>query len=311
MDHSVIIHNQKDASLTGQGTLVERYIQSLDVSPKSRETYRKSLKHFVGYLIDESIEEPTRNDILKYKQLLMQQYSACTVSSYMTAVRGLFTYLESERISPNIANGIKGAKSQKGFRKDALTIEQTKRILSQIHLGTVEGLRNYAIINLLVRTGLRTIEVERANIGDIRQEGGEALLYIQGKGRDSKDAFVVLTDTTLYPIQRYLKARGAIDPTAPLFASHSDRNKGGRLTTRSISGIAKETMRNVGIDSPRLTAHSLRHTAITFSLISGATIQEAQGFARHSDVNTTLIYAHNLDRIANAPERKIDSLLAI
>lgn len=311
MDHPVIVSNQKETILKGRGNLIDRYIDSLDASPKSLETYRKSLKRFIEYLIVESIEEPTRNDILKYKQLLMQKYSACTVSSYMTAVRGLFTYLESERISPNVAKGVKGARKPKGFKKDALTIDQTRRLLSQVELDTIEGLRNYAIINLLVRTGLRTIEIERSNIGDIRQEGGEALLYIKGKYSDHNDAFVVLTATTLYPIQQYLKARAATDPTAPLFASHSDRNAGDRLTTRSISGIVKETMRKSGINSPRLTAHSLRHTAITFSLISGATIQEAQSFARHSNVNTTLIYAHNLDRIAKAPERKIDSLLAI
>jgi integrase/recombinase XerC/integrase/recombinase XerD len=164
---------------------------------------------------------------------------------------------------------------------------------------------------LLVRTGLRTIEAERANIEDVRQEGGEALLYIQGKGRDSKDAFVLLTEATLKPIREYVRARGKTAPTDPLFTSHSDRNNGERLTTRSISRIAKGALREAGIDSDRLTAHSLRHTAVTLSLLGGASIQEAQSMARHKNINTTLIYAHNIDRISKAPERKIDALLAL
>jgi integrase/recombinase XerC/integrase/recombinase XerD len=171
------------------------------------------------------------------------------------------------------------------------------------------GKRDLALLNLLIRTGLRTIEVIRADIGDIRQQGTEALLWIQGKGQDAKDQFVILTDNTLRPIYEYLQARGARDKDKPLYASISDRNNGTRLTTRSVRRIVKERLRSIGIDSERLTAHSLRHTTITLSLEAGATIQEAQALGRHANINTTLIYAHNIDRLKNAPERLIDKLL--
>ena len=85
----------------------------------------------------------------------------------------------------------------------------------------------------------------------------------------------------------------------------------GRLTTRSISRIVKDNLRKAGIDSDRITAHSLRHTAVTLSLLGGATIQEAQSMARHKNINTTLIYAHNINRIKHAPERVIDTMLSI
>ena len=68
-------------------------------------------------------------------------------------------------------------------------------------------------------------------------------------------------------------------------------------------------MRKIGLNSDRLTAHSLRHTAITLALKGGATIQEAQALGRHANINTTLIYAHNIDRLTQAPERKIDVVL--
>jgi integrase/recombinase XerC/integrase/recombinase XerD len=99
-----------------------------------------------------------------------------------------------------------------------------------------------------------------------------------------------------------------IEDSAPLFVSHSDRNNTERVTTRTLSRIAKERLRGINLNSTRLSAHSLRHTAITLSLQAGATIQEAQGMARHASITTTMIYAHNIDRIANAPERKIDAL---
>ena len=77
------------------------------------------------------------------------------------------------------------------------------------------------------------------------------------------------------------------------------------MTTRTISGIIKGHMRAAGYDSERLTAHSLRHTAATLALMGGATIQEAQQMLRHSNINTTMLYSHNLTRAANTSEARI------
>ena len=182
-------------------------------------------------------------------------------------------------------------------------------MLLSIDCSNLQGKRDFAIINLLIRTGLRTIEVIRANIEDIRQESGEAVLWIQGKGRDDKDEFVLLTEGTFKPIRDYLSSRSITDNKEPLFASLSDRNKGNRLTTRSISRIVKNKLKEIGLNNDRLTAHSLRHTAITLALKGGATIQEAQALGRHANINTTLIYSHNINRVTQAPEKKIDVIL--
>ena len=80
MDNAVV--------LRGSAEVVQKYIDLLDVKPKSRETYRKALKQFMLFLESNAITQPTRADILKYKAYLMDNYKACTVSSYMTAVKG-------------------------------------------------------------------------------------------------------------------------------------------------------------------------------------------------------------------------------
>ena len=289
--------------------LVTLFLSSIDIKPRSIDTYRKALKQFFLYLDKKNIMAPTKEDIIAFKNDLAAEHEAATVSLYIIAVRQFFNWLYENGLYDNIAHGIKGARTPKGFRKDTLTIEQIKRTLQGIDRSTLEGKRNFAIINLLVRTGLRTIELHRADIEDIRQEAGEALLYIQGKGRDSKDAFVLLTEEALRPIREYLTARNEKDTSRPLFVSHSRRNAGERLSEETISRIVKNALRAAGIDDRRLTAHSLRHTAITLSLLGGASLQEAQTMARHADINTTLIYAHNIQRIKQAPERKIASLL--
>lgn len=157
----------------------------------------------------------------------------------------------------------------------------------------------------MIRTGLRTHEVIKANIGDIRQQAGEALLYVHGKGRDSKDEFVLLTQETLKPLYEYFQERGRLDDADPLFASLSDRNNNQRLTTRSIRRIIKEHLRGIGIDSKKLTAHSLRHTFATIAIMNGAPLLQVKEAMRHKSIDTTTIYAHAIDRITNGAERYI------
>lgn len=290
--------------------LTDRFIASQDVGGSSKDTYRKTIRQFILWSKDCQIIYPEREDILAYKEYLKEKdLSALTLSSYLVAVRKFFEWTEGIKLYPNIARGIKGSKQSRNFKKDPLTIEQVKELLSSIDRSGIKGLRDFAIINLLIRTGLRTIEVIRADIEDIRQESGEAVLWVRGKGRDSKDEFVLLTESTLKPIKEYLNIRNTRGGKKPLFVSLSDRNKNSRLTTRSLSRIVKNSLRKIGLNDNRLTAHSLRHTAITLALKGGATIQEAQALGRHANINTTLIYSHNINRVAQAPEKKIDMIL--
>jgi site-specific recombinase XerD len=285
---------------------ITEYIKTLDVKPKSKETYTKALRVFFNW--SNGTIPTNRAEILAYKQHLADNYKASTINAYITAIKGFYSFLEAEGLCPNVTANIKGVKNSKGFKKDALTINQAKALLNN-DKDTLEAKRNTAIITLMIHTGLRTVEIERANIEDIRQTAGETLLYIQGKGRDTKDEFVILTSDVISALNEYLTLKGKCNPSDPLFSATSNRNQNGRLTTRSISRIVKGAMLEAGIDSDRITAHSLRHTAVTLSLLGGATIQEAQQLARHSNINTTLIYAHNISRIKNAAERNIADIL--
>lgn len=291
---------------------LEEFILEQDIKENSKGTYRRALKQLFSFMYKygKTTNVLTGNDILEYKQFLNTQgLAAYTVTFYLVIVRRFFAWTESKKIYPNIAKTVKGMRSPKGFRKECLSNGQINRILKGIDQSTVQGQRDFAIINLLLRTALRTVEIQRANIGDMVISGEEAKFFIQGKGRDTKDDYVFLTYTALKPILNYLKARGHSNDLEPLFASVSDRNNGSRMTTRSISRLVKNALLNADIDDKRLTAHSLRHTAITNALLGGATLQEVKTMARHSNINTTLIYSHNLERMANPAERVIDKYM--
>lgn len=288
--------------------LIDKFISSLDVKINSRYTYRRQIKCFLSWIFTklDDLRSVTHEDIYQYKShLIEKEKSAYTISGYLTVVRQFFSWLEANKIFPNIAKSIKGLKKPKGFRKDCLTIEQIKQALASFDLETLEGVRNFAIFNLLVRTGLRTIEIARATVGDISRKSNTAILSIQGKGRDSKDDFVILLEETLQPIRTYLKKRGVQNLRSPLFTSLSDRSYEEPLSPRAISWIIKETFRSIDLDDLRISAHSLRHTAISLSIQNGASLAQAQAMARHSDPKTTMVYFHNEERIRSAAERFI------
>lgn len=289
--------------------IIARFVKDLDVAGRSRESYEDNITRFFEWVTLNHIADFNRNTILDYKRHLQdRKLSAFTVSAYLTAVRLFFEWAETLKIYPNVAKGIKGAKKPQGHQKDALSKEQALTLLTSIDQTTIQGKRDYAILSLLCRTGLRTIEIVRANIEDIRNINGKTVLFVQGKGRDSKDEPIILTAGTETPIRNYLSARGKLEPSAPLFPSLCTKNKGKRLTTGSVSRIVKESLRAIGINSPRLTAHSLRHTAISLVLEGGGTVLQAQALGRHRNIATTMVYLHQKDRLTNTPEEIIEKL---
>ena len=292
--------------------IIGKWMASLDLASGTKETYLSGFKAFCWFVRSTSLDfdELTRDDVKSFKEYLVDEkkLKPATVSSYLASVRSFYAYSEDNGIE-NIAHRVKGVTDSRSFKKEPLTPDQARRLLASIDCSTEKGMRDFAILNLMLRTGLRDIEIVRANCKDIQTKAGVDVLYVQGKGRASKDNFVVLTPKALSPITTYLEKRGNVNELDPLFASVSSRNAGERLTVRSVSRIAKSALRAIGIDDERYTAHSLRHTAITFSLLGGATERDAQQMARHANITTTMLYSHDIDRIKRAAEREIGNVL--
>ena len=285
--------------------LYKRWEGYIDASPKTIETYTKAIKRFFVYLADHDISQPTRDTVLAYREYLKEGHKPATVQGYLVAVKLFFQWTEQENLYPDIAKRIKGTKLEPGHKKDYLTPLQVGRLLGAIDRSTVKGLRDYAMLSVMVTTGLRGISILRADIGDVRTKGDSAVLYYQGKGRDEKEDYVKLAGPVEEAVRDYLAARGEADAGAPLFCSTARRNAGERLTTRSISRVAKGYLIQAGMQSDRLTAHSLRHTAATLNLLYGGTMEETQQLLGHSNINTTLLYSHALERENNNSEQRI------
>lgn len=312
MNTEIVLRSQDElASPQRIDELVDSFISSQDVKQSSRDLYRRTLKLYFNWTKSKGyqLSEVARPQLIEYKEeLLASGMSSLTVASYITSVRRFYEWTEANRYFPNVAKGLKSPKRRQQFKKQPLTVGQATDLL---HYYQGEPLRDYAIVNLLLRTGLRTIEAVRANIEDIVYKGSQRVLLVQGKGRDERDNFVILTDKAYQPIADYLRTRPGATGAEPLFTSTSNNNRGEGLTTRTISYIAKEGLKAIGLEDKAFTAHSLRHTTAVNILRSGGSLETAQFTLRHSNPATTQIYTATLNeerRLQNSGEVLIDSL---
>lgn len=240
-----------------------------------------------------------------------------TVAQYMRSVCQFFRWTEASGLYPNVAANIHAPKvSRDHHRRDFLTPGQVRAIeesieetaqertaaaaeaekdpAGRIERSTEQGKRLYAMYELAVNAGLRCIELSRANIQDFETKGGQAYLYVWGKGHTEADAKKPLAPEVAAAITDYLNYR-TVNKTgaAPLFVATGNRSGGKRIAPSTISKMLKRAFINAGYNSGKLTAHSLRHsTAMGVLTLTGNNLYESQKYLRHENPATTEIYLH-------------------
>jgi len=288
--------------------ILKEYANTLDYTDATKQTYVQGAKHFLNWLQENNVSEVGFETLLNYKAELKANYESSTTNTFIVALKKFYKFLEHKGLY-NTAKEIKGTKTSRTHKRGALTIEQVRAIYDAVDTSTLEGKRANAIIHLLITSGMRECEIVRADICDMQNNGNARVLKVQGKGRDDKDEFVILTASTQKAINEYLNARGVNNTSEPLFTSVSDRNNGERLQTRTIRNIVKSLYHQVGIYDANITTHSTRHTAITLAIESGKTLPEVQALARHTNINTTMIYQHAYDKVNSNCESAIERLI--
>ena len=309
------IYNQTPATELQQ-SLVMQFVQYIDRPEKTTRTYINNLRQFFTYLQDAQITQPTRNDVILYRQYLLANYKANTAKQYLQSVRQFFNWTAAEGLYPNIAANIHTPKvRQDTHRKEALqpadvlrieenikaagcqkiadAQEQVKDTTGRTERANETSKRLLAMYVLAVNAGLRCIELSRANCKDFETIGGTAYLYIWGKGHTEPDQRKALAPEVAAVLQDYLNSR-ADKPTAnsPLFVSTGNRSKGKRIAATTISTMLKQALKDAGYNSERITAHSLRHTAGTNVQEMTGNLYTTQQYMRHASPTTTEIYIH-------------------
>jgi site-specific recombinase XerD len=275
-------------------SVVPEFFKYIDVKPGTEKGYWGGIKNFLQFLVENNIKYPTRETVILFKNYLKSSVKPGTVNLYLIAVKKFFSWLEETNRYTNVAETVKGVESSKYDKKDALNKQQIKTLLESFDTTTVVGKRDKAMIALMLSCGLRDIEVSRLEKNDFFMDDGNFYAWVQGKGRDSKNEMVFVPMDTYLLYREYLKSRK--DGSNYSFVGESNRSNK-NLAPGSISRIVKTALRAIGLDNERLTAHSLRHTAVTMALKAKIDITEVQQFARHANIQTTMIYNHNIDKI--------------
>lgn len=294
--------------ITITNEILAKYYDFLDVNTNSFTSYKSALKCFFEWLKENNITKPTRQDIINYRSFLIgRNLKANTIKFKIQAIKNLFKYFEYLGIYKNITINIKTPKINAEYKHDILSLDQCKRLIENLKKDTsLKGLRNYAIITMLLTTGARVHEIANAKLNDIKIKNVQTVLYIISKGKTTKEDYLILTEETKEILYNYIKQKPKANEY--LFNSISNR-KSEKLSIQSINKIVKEEFKKIGLQSEMLTCHSLRHTSATLNLLNGATLEETKQFLRHSNINTTLIYTHLIEKEKANNEKRITNLI--
>ena len=319
--------------------LMARFIDFTDRKETTTKNYAKCIGRFLSWLADNGIAQPQRDDIKAYRDFLASSgYSTGTQQQYLRSVKHFFRWTAQERppyYYPNIADNIHPPKVRHDIhKKDALGREDVPIVAESIDRSTENGKRLYAMYLLAITGGLRTIEISRADVGDIKTVGGRTYLYVWGKGHDDKDAPILIIPEVKEAIQEYLSSRpDKYTAKSPLFVASGNKGRpgtkiykrddrgnyvldengkkivdhlsDGRMTPTSISALFKEMLVKAGYDSDRITAHSIRHTSGTGAYKATHNIYLAQKHQRHTNASTTEIYVHAEERQERDTEQQV------
>lgn len=294
-------------------TLFTRFLSESGFKEKTRRTFRVGLLNFAGWCHANGISEPDTGSLNRWKAYLLDCYQSATAQTYLAAVKLFCKWLAIHGFGKDIGLPVKGIKSELGFMKDCLSENDMQKVLGCLETKVKKAkkhessfareLRNYAIVLLITTCGLRVSEVSSLDMGDLDAVLNQPVLWVYGKGRDGKMDFVSVPLALKILLVKYFNIRHRLTKgfmaSEPMFISYSRNSYGKRLSARTISQIVKKALIDAGFNSSRLTAHSLRHTAVTLALKAGATLQQVQQYARHRLMDMTLRYAHNLEHSRN------------
>ena len=238
-----------------------------------------------------------------YIEQLTQTYAAATVKQHLAGLRQLFDWLVVGQIIPNNpAAAIRGPKHVvKMGKTPVLTAAETQTLLNSIDTTSLIGLRDRALIGVMVYGFARVSAALAMSVADYYTQGHRSYFRLHEKG--GKYLVVPAHHTAQMYTDEYIDRAGlAADPKGPLFRSAGARRGRDQLVPRPLAredaaAMIKRRARAAGLPA-QVCAHSFRGTGITEYLRSGGTLETAARIAGHESTRTTQLYNRLNDELS-------------
>lgn len=289
------------------------------------KTYRNRVAQYLHWCKEREVYPAlvTEQNILEYRKYLVDNSKTSpTIRLSLLAVKHFYTScLAQKLVKDNPVVRVKAPREKReiGNTINYLSLEELQQLINSVlpvhkirgdKTAQVQVLRDRILLGCMALQGCRSIEMYRANLGDISSTYGQHYLKLDGK---NSIRTVILRPDLAQEIVDYRQARMStkekLTSGSPFFISLSNRRYGQRLSRRGIGYVIDSYLSKCGLkhtDLKRnLSPHSLRHTAGTLSLQNGSSLREVQDFLGHSDPKTTAVYTHVLNSQENNPADKI------
>lgn len=288
-----------------------------DASKDTLKTYTRQLQQFLGWCDRRQLNPVmiVKDDIKKYRHWMIKQkeYKPATIALKLAVVRRFYqAALDKGMIRINPAAGVKPPREKRDPAEKITFLEQVEveALLDVIpNDGSLKSARDKAMLAIMALEGPRTVELHRADISSLVRQGKNLGIRVEGK---RSIRVVPLTPDIADLLINYLHQRETrgetLKPTRPLFIATGNNSSGNRISRRGIRSVVDQYLELASLKHTTgrtISAHSLRHTAGTLALRSGAELRQVQDLLGHSDPRTTCIYTHVADRWENNPALKL------
>jgi site-specific recombinase XerD len=265
----------------------------------TREAYARAILRFSRWCEKKQLSLVDIKPFLvaAYVEQLGFHYSRPTVKQHLAAIRMMFDYLVTGQVvEMNPAASVRGPKfSVRRGKTPSLSAAEARALLDGIDVTDIRGLRDRAIIGVMLFTFARVGATVALNVEDFYLQKGRRFFRLHEKGGKRHELPAHPLAETY--VSTYLAAAGRREG-APLFRTI---NRKGELTNqrvhrREVLEIVKRRAREVGLPSS-ICCHSFRATAITVFLLNGGSLERAQQIACHESPKTTKLYDRRDDEV--------------
>lgn len=278
--------------------LIDEYIELRDYARRSAALVKNTIVRFIKWYNQYHPKSP-----MEYRNFLLDNgLKRSYVSNQFSILRMFWEFLAAKGIVSNNPFKVVVIRTGRLPARTGLSEDEVKRLVKLIDKADA---RTQAIVNLLLRTGLRVHSVSEIDIDDIDYSSDPPKLYVKHKGHRSKENFVYLYSKTLKSIERYLKVARPNGRSKALFLK--SKYPYDRLGYHGIYRIVTQVLNDAGIKGK--TPHDLRHTAITLARKHGAPLDAVREMAGHARIDTTLHYDHSIQREIVSPEKILNEVI--